>query len=135
MIGRGGGGGDNLLNPITEASCGINAVESLNQLKDWVTERDSTRYDGMAEGMVRLDVTHSNLQQRWHDILFPIDATVGSVKEKLYRHGGTPASAQELYLRRGGDTMFLYDDGRTLRSYGAGSGMEIHIKDTDPYSL
>lgn len=124
------------LNNLDEANCGLNAMESLNQLKDWVTEKDATRYDGLAEGFCRLDITHSNLQQRWHDICLPIDNTVGAIKEKLYRHGGTPAGAQELYLRRGGgETMFLYDDSRTLRSYGAGNGMEIHIKDTDPYSL
>lgn len=125
-----------MLNGIEEAGCGINAMENLNMLKNYVTERDATRYDLLAEGFIRIDVTHSNLEQRWHDICFSLDSTVASVKDKLYRHGGTPATAQELYLRRGGgDTMFLYDDARTLRSYGAGNGMEIHIKDNDPYSL
>merc|ERR1712151_774055 len=62
--------------------------------------------------------------------------TVMAVKEKLYRHGGTPVSWQELYLRRGGgDTIFLLDDSKTLQYYGAKNGMEIHIKDLDPHSI
>eukprot|EP00811_Abedinium_folium_P002720 NODE_12499_length_1221_cov_5.852834.p1 GENE.NODE_12499_length_1221_cov_5.852834~~NODE_12499_length_1221_cov_5.852834.p1 ORF type:complete len:283 (+),score=81.77 NODE_12499_length_1221_cov_5.852834:95-943(+) len=108
----------------------------MTALRSYITANDATRFDGMAEGMLRLDVSHSNLQQRWHDVRFSVDMSVLSVKEKLYRHGGTPAQHQELYLRRGGgDTIFLMDDAKTLAYYGTLSGMEIHIKDTDPYSL
>merc|ERR1719440_34390 len=61
---------------------------------------------------------------------------VMQVKEKLYRHGGTSCAFQELYLRRApGDTVFMFDDNKTLSYYGARSGMEIHIKDLDPHSL
>lgn len=109
--------------------------EELAALRDYVTAGDATRYDGLGPGAMRMDVTHSNLEQRWHDLLFHEDMTVQSVKEKLYRHCGSGISHMELYLRRGGDTMFLYDDRKTLKHYGAGNGMEIHIKDTDVYSL
>lgn len=105
-------------------------------VREYVTARDATRYDGQAPGSLRLDVTHSNLVQRWHDILFDERMTIGAVKEKLYRHGGTSVAHQELYLRRGGnDTIFLMEESQTLKYYGAMNGMEIHIKDTDPYSL
>jgi len=108
----------------------------MGALRDFVTADDETRFDGMAQGSLRLDVTHSNLVQRWHDILFYEDMTVMMVKEKLYRHGGTSCCFQELYLRRSpGDTIFLMDETKTLRYYGAKSGMEIHIKDLDPHSL
>mmetsp|Transcript_46096 Transcript_46096/g.100117 ORF Transcript_46096/g.100117 Transcript_46096/m.100117 type:complete len:285 (+) Transcript_46096:74-928(+) len=111
------------------------SVEML-ALREFVTARDATRFDGMAKGNLRLDVTHCNLVQRWHDILFSEDMTVMEVKEKLYRHGGSSVSFQELYLRRGGgDTIFLMDDSKTLRYYGAQNGMEIHIKDLDPHSI
>lgn len=80
-------------------------------------------------------MTHSNLEQRWHDITFWLDQTVAEVKAKLYKHGGTSTACQDLYLRRGGDTIFMWDDDRTLRYYGANNGMEIHVKDTDPHSL
>merc|ERR1719296_69719 len=105
-------------------------------LLEYVTAGDATRYDKQAEGTLRLDVSHSNLLQRWHDIIFDDSTTVGRVKEKLYRHGGTPAAHQELYLRRGGsDTVFLHDERQTLKYYGCQNGMEIHIKDTDPHSM
>lgn len=113
----------------------VHQCEEMNMLRDYVTAGDANRYDGLAQGNLRLDVTHSNLVQRWHDLLFDEDMTVMAVKEKLYRHGGTPASWQELYLRRGNDTIFLYDDSKTLAFYGAKSGMEIHIKDLDPHSM
>jgi len=114
----------------------VHQCEEMCQLRDYVTAGDASRYDGLAAGDLRLDVTHSNLIQRWHDILFSEDMTIEAVKEKLYRHGGTPVSWQELYLRRGGgDTIFLMDTSKTLGYYGAKSGMEIHIKDLDPHSI
>jgi len=114
----------------------IHQCPEMSYLKDYVQANDATRYDGLAEGRLRLDVTHSNLEQRWHDILFDDSMTVMGVKEKLYRHGGTSCCAQELYLRRGpGDTIYLDNDDMPLSHYGCYSGMEIHIKDLDPHSL
>jgi len=114
----------------------VHQCQEMVALKEFVTAADATRYDGLAEGNLRLDVSHSNLVQRWHDILFSDEMTVMQVKEKLYRHGGTAVSWQELYLRRGGgDTIFLMDDSKTLAHYGAKSGMEIHINDLDPHSI
>jgi tubulin-folding cofactor B len=108
----------------------------MASLRDYICANDASRYDNQAAGTLRLDVTHSNLVQRWHDIVFDESMTVGRVKEKLYRHGGTPAAHQELFLKRGGgDTIFLMEEHKTLRYYGARNGMEIHIKDTDPYSI
>lgn len=114
----------------------VHQCQEMVALKEFVTAADATRYDGMAEGNLRLDVSHSNLVQRWHDILFAEDMTIMEVKEKLYRHGGTAVAWQELYLRRGGsDNIFLMDDTKTLRHYGAKNGMEIHIHDLDPHSI
>mmetsp|Transcript_76362 Transcript_76362/g.223947 ORF Transcript_76362/g.223947 Transcript_76362/m.223947 type:complete len:282 (-) Transcript_76362:97-942(-) len=114
----------------------VHQCQEMLALKEYVTARDGTRYDSLAEGNLRLDVSHSNLVQRWHDILFSDEMTVMEVKEKLYRHGGTAVAWQELYLRRGGsDTIFLMDDSKSLAYYGARSGMEIHIKDLDPHSI
>lgn len=111
------------------------APNLMQPLRDYITATDDCRYDNQAEGLLRLDVTHSNLVQRWHDIKFHEEMTILEVKEKLYRHGGTPCSFQELFLRRGGDTIFLMDERKTLGYYGARNGMEIHIKDTDPHSM
>jgi len=109
--------------------------EVKTAMKDYVTAHDETKYDYQAEGCVRLDVTHSNLVQRWHSIMFFRESTILDVKEKLYRHGGTGVSCAELYLRRGYDTIFMYDQYKTLRDYRAENDMEIHIKDTDTQSL
>lgn len=114
----------------------VHQSPEMVQLRDYVRAGDETRFDGMAVGSLRLDVTHSNLVQRWHDIVFHDDMTVIQVKEKLYRHGGTSCAFQELYLRRApGDTVFLMDDYQTLKFYGARSGMELHINDLDPHSI
>jgi tubulin-folding cofactor B len=114
----------------------IHQSQEMAALRDYVCANDATRYNNQAEGILRMDVTHSNLIQRWHDIKFEDTMTVGQVKDKLYRHGGTPAAHQELYLRRGGgDIIFLMEDHKPLKYYGARNGMEIHIKDTDPYSI
>jgi len=114
----------------------VHQCEEMYVLRDYVTASDASRYDNMAAGNLRIDVTHSNLVQRWHDIMFHEDMSIMAVKEKLYRHGGTGCAFQELYLRRApGDTVFLMDDNKTLAYYGARNGMEIHIKDTDPHSI
>jgi len=114
----------------------IQQCPEMSVLRDYVTAGDTSRYDGLKGGDLRLDVTHSNLVQRWHDILFNENMSIMDCKEKLYRHGGTSCCMQELYLRRGpGDTIFLAEENRSLAYYGCKSGMEIHIKDLDPHSL
>mmetsp|Transcript_38946 Transcript_38946/g.70909 ORF Transcript_38946/g.70909 Transcript_38946/m.70909 type:complete len:288 (-) Transcript_38946:92-955(-) len=115
----------------------VGQCQEMVYLREYVTAMDEHRYDGMAEGNLRLDVSHSNLEQKWHDLLFHEEMTVMRVKEKLYFHGGTPCAFQELFLRRGGtdNTIYLADDNKQLKAYGAKSGMEIFIKDTDPHSM
>jgi len=114
----------------------VHQCEEMYVLRDYVTCDDETRYDNMASGSLKIDVTHSNLQQRWHDLKFDENMTIMQVKDKLYRHGGTSCAYQDLYLRRApGDTVFLDNDSKTLAYYGTRNGMEIHIKDTDPHSI
>jgi len=114
----------------------VHQCQEMYVLRDYVTARDHNRFEHQAAGSLRMDVTHSNLEQRWHDILFHDEQTVMQVKEKLYRHGGTSVAFQELYLRRApGDTIFMADDNKTLSYYGARNDMEIHIKDLDPHSI
>merc|ERR1719198_2733303 len=106
--------------------------------RDYVTERDATRYDGMCDGAIRLDITHSNLEQRWHDILVWESMTVFELKEKLYRHCGSHVTFVDLYLRRGqgtSNTVYLADENKTLGYYGAASGQHLHMVDNDPHSI
>ena len=58
------------------------------------------------------------------------------VKHKLHRHTGTPACSQKLVLKDGGQPIaHLNDDSKMLGYYSAQSGMEIHIIETDPFSM
>lgn len=62
--------------------------------------------------------------------------TIGDLKDKLHKHCGTPAFSQKLVLKDGGQAIaHLADDSKMLGYYSAESGMEIHITDTDPFSM
>jgi tubulin-specific chaperone B len=61
---------------------------------------------------------------------------VAEVKEKFRFHTGTPVNFQKLILRDNGrDICEIADDSKMLGYYSVESGMEIHIIDTDPFSL
>jgi hypothetical protein len=69
-------------------------------------------------------------------IRFDLHTTIEDVKEKLRTHIGTPVQYQRLILKHNGTVITeLYDNTKMLGYYSVESGMEIHIIDTDPYSL
>jgi tubulin-folding cofactor B len=106
--------------------------------RDYVTCNDESRYDHQGDGYLRLDITHSNLEQRWHDILVWPTMTIFELKEKLHRHCGSGVSFVDLYLRRGhgtSDTVYLADEDKTLGYYGAQNGMHLHMVDNDVNSI
>merc|ERR1719408_976500 len=106
--------------------------------RDYVTQDDENRFAHQGDGYLRLDITHSNLEQRWHDILVWPTMTIFELKEKLHRHCGSGVSFVDLYLRRGhgtSDTVFLADEDKTLGYYGAASGMHLHMVDNDVNSI
>lgn len=100
-------------------------------------------------------MTHSNLPAKHLDIRLDLHLTVRpfpfiteilhqvplfrkieAVKEKFRTHIGTPVEYQRLILRSGGEYICeLNDNKRMLGYYSVSSGMEIHIIDTDPFSL
>lgn len=58
------------------------------------------------------------------------------MKERFRTHIGTPVEHQNLVLRRDGrDICPMNDNNRMLGFYSVESGMEVHIIDTDPFSL
>lgn len=58
------------------------------------------------------------------------------MKEKFRTHIGTPPDHQRLVLKEHGNVICeMPDDHRKLGFYSVQSGMEIHIIDTDPFSL
>lgn len=61
---------------------------------------------------------------------------IEDVKEKFRTHIGTPAQHQRLILRRDGvQIKELSDNSKMLGFYSVVSGMEIHVIDTDPFSM
>ena len=111
--------------------------EGLAALRAYVTAGDEERYTNLPQGFLRVDVTHSNLQQRWHDVLVFGGTTIGELKHQLFKKNGTLIDSMELFLRDGsrGGTIFMSDDSKTLEYYGGTNGCEIHIRDTDPFSI
>lgn len=70
------------------------------------------------------------------ELKFDLHMTIGDVKAKLHKHTGTPAASQRLILKDGGQSVCeMAEDHRMLGYYSVDSGMEIHVIDTDPYSL
>ena len=58
------------------------------------------------------------------------------MKEKLRTHTGTAVEHQRLWLRQDGRNICeMMDNSKMLGFYSVESGMEIHIIDTDPFSL
>ena len=110
---------------------------ALRELREYVTAKDGERYSTIPEGFVRIDVTHSNLNQRWHDILVYLDSTIADLKMRLFKKNGTIVDSMELFVRGGlhGPSVYMGDDSKTFRYYGGANGCEVHIRDTDPFSI
>lgn len=111
-------------------------AEDHMQLQNWVTGADHRQYENMAEGMVAVNVTHSNLQAQHLDIRFDLHWTIEQVKEKMRKHFGTPIEHQRLIYKVDGRVVVeMKENHKMLGYYSVESGMEIHVIDTDPFSL
>jgi len=107
-----------------------------NIMKDYITAMDGREYENLAESMVAVLVTHSNLSAKHLDIRFDLHTTIEGVKERLHKHIGTPAMHQRLIHKiEGRVVQEMSDNSRMLGFYSVESGHEIHIIDTDPFSL
>jgi len=105
-------------------------------VRDYVTAMDHLQYSQLPEDVVAITMTHSNLPTKHMDLRFNLHTTIAEVKERFRVHIGTPPEHQHLLLKNNGQTICqMSDDNRKLGFYSVVSGMEIHIVDTDPYSL
>lgn len=94
------------------------------------------QYSTLPEGVVCVVMTHSNLPSEHPDIRLELHMTILEVKEKFRFHIGTPIDYQRLILKDHGHVIGeLSDNSKKLGFYSVVSGMEIHIIDTDPFSL
>ena len=107
------------------------------EVRGYVVAADHLRYAQLAQGMVQVYVSHSNLRQLVQDLRLDLHSTIAQVKARLYTHNGTAVSAMELHLRdrEGRPVCAMLDDDRMLGFYGCQSGFTIHVVDTDPTSL
>jgi tubulin-specific chaperone B len=106
-------------------------------MRAYVTGADHLQFTQLADGMVQVNATHSNLKQFVMELRFDLASSIAEVKRKLFTHNGTGVEHMELHLRSADGTPLcrMLDDDRPLGYYGVENGMEIHVVDTDPYSL
>jgi len=110
--------------------------EDRDMLRAYVTAKDHEQYDLLPQDVVSVHVTHCNLPQKLLDLRFDKHSTIDFVKQKLRTHIGTPVEHQRLWLRQDGRNICeMMDNSKMLGYYSVESGMEIHIIDTDPFSL
>ena len=105
-------------------------------VKNYVTAMDHMQYAQLPDGVVAITMTHSNLAAKHLDIRLDLHTTIAVVKEKFRTHIGTHVDHQRLVLKDQGRTICeMSDNSRMLGFYSVASGMEIHVVDTDPFSL
>lgn len=105
-------------------------------LRTYVMGAPGDSYKTLAAGTVALNVSHSNLKQRWWELKFDLHTTVIGVKQRIYKHCGSLVADMTLILRSGGtDICVLDDDSKMLGYYSPRSGMELHVVDKNPYSI
>eukprot|EP00937_MAST-01D_sp_MAST-1D-sp2_P004760 g4760.t1 len=110
-------------------------TEQMNELASYITAKDGTQYDGLAEDTVCIDVTHQYLKTRHLELRFNLHSTIADVKAKIHRHCGTSPEFQTLILRScGANVCLMEDDSKKLGFYSVTSGMEVHVKDSNPHS-
>jgi tubulin-specific chaperone B len=105
-------------------------------IRDYITANDHLQYTQLPDGVVQILLTHSNLQANHLDIRLDLHLSIADVKEKFRTHTGTHVDHQRLILKDQGRIVTeMADNSRMLGFYSVTSGMEIHVIDTDPFSL
>lgn len=105
-------------------------------VRDYITAQDHLQYTQLPEGVVAILLTHSNLPAKHVDIRLDLHMSIETVKEKFRTHIGTHVDHQRLILKDCGRTVCeMSDNTRMLGFYSVVSGNEIHVIDTDPFSL
>ncbi len=112
------------------------AKSDHNIIRDYVTAKDHLQYQQLPEGVVQVLLTHSNINQNFPDIRLDLHMTVEAVKTRFKLHIGTPVEHQRLILKDNGRVIGeLSDNSKMLGYYSVVAGNELHVIDTDPYSL
>ena len=85
----------------------------------------------------QLNATHSNLKQYVMELRLDLHTRIRDVKAKLLTHNGTSIEHMLLQLQDSDGTplRMMDDDDKPLGFYSPQNGMNIHVIDTDPFSL
>ncbi|KAF0709461.1 hypothetical protein AaE_012880 [Aphanomyces astaci] len=111
-------------------------AQDMRELRNYITAKDGYEYAEVADGLVCLHITHSNLRATIVDIRLDMHMTLAEVKEKVYRHCGTKPDYMTLVLKSGSTVIGIMDDERRMLGYyPVQHGMTIHVVDNDPFSL
>jgi tubulin-folding cofactor B len=115
----------------------LTGPNSKEQVKEYVKASDHLQFTWLADGMVQVNVTHSNLRQFVQELRLDLHTTIYDVKRKLYTHNGSSIACMELQLKDSDGSLLcrMLDDDRMLGFYGVRNGQTIHVLDTDPFSL
>lgn len=95
--------------------------EEREVLRNYITAKDATQYDGMMEGMVAVYMTHSILSMRAIDLRLDLHATVANTKARLYTFCGSNIAHMRLFLRNDGETVRVSRGPRAVRRKGSPS--------------
>lgn len=110
-------------------------TDDMAEMRRYITAQDHLQYTQLAEGMVQCNITHQHLQRQIVELRLDLRASIGDIKFKLSKHAGTTPNYMTLILKQGGNAIAVMDDdSKMLGFYGCQSGMEIHIRDSDPNS-
>jgi hypothetical protein len=86
----------------------------------------------MASNRVKLNIEHAALGMSFRELSFPLDLTIGGLKDKLQMKVGSEPQNMELSL----NGKLLDDDSQTLAEVGVSdSNCDLSLRDTDATSL
>jgi tubulin-folding cofactor B len=110
-------------------------TDDMAEMRRYITMQDHLQYTQLAAGTVQCNITHQHLQRQIVELRLDLSSTIADVKFKLSKHAGTTPNFMTLILKQGGTAIAVMDDdSKMLGFYGVQSGMEIHIRDSDPNS-
>lgn len=108
----------------------------MRMLKSYVVG-DGKEHEFMADDLVSVHISHNYLKANMMSIRLSLSATIDQIKDKLYRHTGTPPEWQVLVLKNpAGEVVCEMSEGqRPLGYYGIKHDFEIKVVDQNPHSL
>jgi tubulin-folding cofactor B len=106
-------------------------------LRSFITAQDGRPTDPT---LIIVTIEHSNLNQKHLEVRFPVAATLGDLRHRIYQTTGTPSDDQILQLYQSDGQLatqiapFDTDESTPLASMLA-TGYRVHCVDANPHSI